>query len=275
MAEKQPPTFPLYDAWLKAQSELIEAQRPFWDQMAGAMTAGAGDAGAATAADIWENAGGQAREWASRFFKDGRFELKGEGIAQETLQKMLDPSQFLYAGSDEINRTIQKLVEGPEFADIGILERQALKATQEWLALREASAAYRIVVANAWTRAFQLFSKEMADNPALWKEGLRAVTNRWLEIANDELIATQRTDDFLEAQRKLLRAGVDYRIREREMVEVWCETHSIPTRTEVDDLHETVYRLRREMRDLKKQVDALKTPARKPARKKAARSGEG
>ena len=69
--------------------------------------------------------------------------------------------------------------------------------------------------------------------------------DRWLVIANDELIRTQRTDEFLKAQRELLAAGVTYRLKERELVEVWCETHSIPTRTEVDDLHRTVHELRR------------------------------
>ena len=73
--------------------------------------------------------------------------------------------------------------------------------------------------------------------------------DRWLVIANDELIRTQRTDEFLKAQRELLSAGVTYRLKERELVEVWCETHSIPTRTEVDDLHRTVHELRGQVRD--------------------------
>ncbi|CTQ56008.1 hypothetical protein LP7551_04564 [Roseibium album] len=56
---------------------------------------------------------------------------------------------------------------------------QGLKATQEWLKLREASAKYRTVTAKAWGRAFQRLIKEVIDQPDLWKSGTRAVTNRW------------------------------------------------------------------------------------------------
>jgi hypothetical protein len=206
---------------------------------------------------------------------------EGEGIAGETLRRMLDPTQFLYAGMDEINHAIQRLVEGPEFADIGTLERQMLKATGEWLALREASAAYRAVIGSAWSRAFETFSKEAAGDPKAFAGGAKAMLDRWLAVANDELTRTQRTDEFLGAQRKLLRAGVDYRLKERELVEIWCETHSIPTRTEVDDLHRTVHELRRQVRAVtkgrgregaaaraKKAVEPEATPkaASKPAR---------
>ena len=176
---------------------------------------------------------------------------------------MMDPTRFLFAGTDEINQAIQRLVEGPEFADIGTIERQVLKATREWMALREASAAYRGVTSAAWSRAFQTFSAETAKNPGLLQQGFRAVLDRWLVIANDELIRTQRTDGFLKAQRELLSAGVTYRLKERELVEVWCETHSIPTRTEVDDLHRTVHDLRRQVRDLSAR---LARPSAQPAR---------
>ena len=196
----------------------------------------------------WQLCQRQAADWvkaSSRWLTSDASTGKADGIAEETLRRMLDPTRFLFAGTDEINQAIQRLVEGPEFADIGTIERQLLKATGEWLALREASAAYRGVTAGAWSRAFQTFSKETAKDPSLLQQGFRAVLDRWLGIANDELIRTQRTDEFLKAQRELLAAGVAYRLKERELVEVWCETHSIPTRTEVDDLHRTVHELRR------------------------------
>ena len=185
---------------------------------------------------------------------------------------MMDPTRFLFAGTDEINQAIQRLVEGPEFADIGTIERQVLKATREWMALREASAAYRGVTSAAWSRAFQTFSAETAKNPGLLQQGFRAVLDRWLVIANEELIRTQRTDDFLKAQRELLSAGVTYRLKERELVEVWCETHSIPTRTEVDDLHRTVHDLRRQVRDLSAR---LARPSAQPARATETRGRAG
>lgn len=261
---------PLYNAWVKAQGQMIEAQAPFWKQISETRSSsGSRDLQAATE-QFWSEARKQGQDWISRFGSRMGFASDDKGIAQETLQRMMDPGQFLLAGSDEINQTIQKLVEGPEFNDLATLENQGLKATREWIALREASAEYRMVAARAWTRAFERFNRETSGDNEIWRSGPRNLIDKWLEIANDELIASQRTDAFLQAQRKLLRAGVDYRLREREMIETWCETHSIPTRSEVDDLHEMVYRLRRELRDLKKQAAARKTSARKPTKLKEA-----
>jgi len=194
-----------------------------------------------------------------------------DGIAEETLRRMLDPTQFLSAGTDEVNQAIQRLVEGPEFTDIGTLERQVLKATGEWMALRQASAAFKAITAAAWTRAFATFSQATMADHSLMTQGPRAVLDRWLKVANEELIRTQRTEAFLKAQRNLLTAGVDYRLKERALVELWCETHSIPTRTEVDDVHRTLHDLRSQIRDLKSRLaaDEARPPPAAPRRKSA------
>ena len=248
---------PFFDAWMDAGRRFLvpsgqATSLPAFGapSMTDAMT---------RAEENWQLCQRQAADWvkaSSRWLTSDASAGKADGIAEETLRRMLDPTRFLFAGTDEINQAIQRLVEGPEFADIGTIERQLLKATGEWLALREASAAYRAVTAGAWSRAFQTFSKETAKDPRLLQQGFRAVLDRWLGIANDELIRTQRTDAFLKAQRELLAAGVAYRLKERELVEVWCETHSMPTRTEVDDLHRTVHELRRQVRALNARLAA-------------------
>jgi polyhydroxyalkanoate synthase subunit PhaE len=241
---------PFFDAWMDAGRRFLTPNAAATPPTFG--TPSIADAMTRTE-ENWQLCQRQAADWvkaSSRWLTSDSSTGKAEGIAEETLRRMLDPTRFLFAGTDEINQAIQRLVEGPEFADIGTIERQLLKATGEWLALREASAAYRGVTAGAWTRAFQTFSKETAKDPKLLQQGFRTVLDRWLGIANDELIRTQRTDKFLKAQRELLAAGVAYRLKERELVEVWCETHSIPTRTEVDDLHRTVHELRGQVRAL-------------------------
>lgn len=261
---------PYFDAWTEASLRFLGAPG---SETGPALPGGELGAAMTRAEASWSLCQRQAADWikaSSQWFKMER----ADGIAEETLKRMLDPSRFLYAGTDEINQAIQRLVEGPEFADIGTLERQVLKATREWMGLREASAAYRAVTAAAWGRAFGTFSAGMAKDPGLMRQGFRPVLDRWLAVANEELIRTQRTEAFLKAQRALLAAGVAYRLKERELVEVWCETHSIPTRTEVDDLHRTVHELRTQVRALTRQLaaqDAGAPPAVAPKPKPAPR----
>ena len=158
---------PFFDAWMDAGRRFLEPAgqaNPMTTMIGGADVRRRGPR-----QETWELCQRQAADWvkaSSRWLSSGGASGGGDGIAEETLRKMMDPTRFLFAGTDEINQAIQRLVEGPEFADIGTIERQVLKATREWMALREASAAYRGVTSAAWSRAFQTFSKETAKNPA-------------------------------------------------------------------------------------------------------------
>jgi hypothetical protein len=258
---------PFIDAW---SSALVQGSE--------AMASRAGDgmdwteARSEAEAD-WKMCQRQAEDWmkaVGRQMAPGRNGDMADGIAEETLRRMLDPTQFFAAGTDEVNQAIQRLVEGPEFTDIGTLERQVLKATGEWTALRQASAAFKAVTAAAWARAFATFSQATMADQSLMTQGPRAVLDRWLKVANEELIRTQRTEAFLKAQRDLLTAGVDYRLKERALVEAWCETHSIPTRTEIDAVHRTLHDMRAQIRDLKSRLAAAEArPARAAPRRKS------
>ena len=190
---------PFFDAWMDAGRRFLEPGGQA-NPMATMIGGDVSDA-MTRAQETWELCQRQAADWvkASSRLSSGDASGGGDGIAEETLRKMMDPTRFLFAGTDEINQAIQRLVEGPEFADIGTIERQVLKATREWMALREASAAYRGVTSAAWSRAFEAFSKEAAKKPALLRQGFRAILDRWLVIANEELIRTQRTEVFLKA----------------------------------------------------------------------------
>jgi hypothetical protein len=66
------------------------------------------------------------------------------------------------------------------------------------------------------------------------------------------LIETQRSEAFVEAQRKMLRSASDHRLQEQEIAEAWCEAFHVPTRTEMDEMQRTVTDLRRQLRALQR-----------------------
>lgn len=246
-------------SWMDAQKQMWKAQAPFWD----AINAATPDVGQAD--ELWSKMLKQGKALSQQF--GAALPMgKADGVAAEVLERMFDPGQFVFAGSDEVNKTIQQLVDGSNLSDLASIERQQLKTTEEWLRLKEASSEYRLVTAKAWMRAQQRFAKETGGDPASWTQNAGDHLKRWLDIANEELIATQRTPEFLDAQRKLLRAGVDYKLRERELVEAWCERHAMPTRTEVDELHAQVHALRRDIRRILKSAASEKKPGKKPGR---------
>lgn len=250
-------TSAFYKSWMAMQAQLMEAQMGFWQQAATTAESPADTGALETYAQAWSEARKRVEDWKAGFDRLRPSASGGDSIVQATLLRMMDPAQLLFAGSDEVNQTILKLVEGSDFTNAAGLTQQVFEATREWIALQEASAAYRLVVIRAWNAAFVRFSAAAAKQETTTEQDPGSLLELWLETANDEVIAAQRTQDFLTAQRNLLRAGIDYRLRKREIAEAWCRDHSIPTRTEIDELHATVYRLKRELRATKKLPSAL------------------
>jgi hypothetical protein len=63
---------------------------------------------------------------------------------------------------------------------------------------------------------------------------------------------SHRSDEFVEAQSKMLRSASDYRLQERKIAEAWCDAIHIPTRSEMDEVQRTVTELRRQLRALQR-----------------------
>ncbi len=176
------------------------------------------------------------------------------------LKFMLDPSNFSRFSFDQMNSFFRKMIDGPELADIGIIEKRFLKSGQDWLALCNASEAYQSVIAEAWKRAFKLYADEFSDIASGDMPDTKVLLDRWLEIADAEMVNTLRSSDFLEAQRNFFKAGTNYKLKQQEFMELWFESQSIPTRTEIDEIHQTVHEMKREIRMLRQQMQKSSSP---------------
>ena len=86
--------------------------------------------------------------------------------------------------------------------------------------------------------------------------GGRELLDRWTATVNERLLKAQRSQDFLEAQRRLLDSMLKSRAAEHELVEIGAKAMDLPTRSEMDDVHKTLHELKREVRRLKRQLAA-------------------
>ena len=266
------------DTWLSSSEQIMRAQANWLTNFAD--TAESVDASEVVglAKKSWDQCEAQFNHWVTSleqcFSKDTQLSQSHAAVnheqmldAFEKLKLMLNPATFLSSGIDELNRVFQRLANGPDFADIGVFEKKIMRTGQDWSALCSANAEYQTVIASAWRQAFDRLLKEQVDEPQVKSIDFDGIMRRWLEVANESLIQTQRSDEFLAAQSKLIKANTQYKLKQREMIEIWCEAYSVPTRSEVDDLQLMVYELRRELRQLKKQVESSKNKARRSVSK--------
>lgn len=140
-------------------------------------------------------------------------------------------------------------------------ERDALTASRQWLAYTAALERFQALMGAAWLKAFERFAEELAEGqdprgadrsaPPDWE----AVRARWQEAAGAELAAAQRSGEFLDAQRDLIRARLDCTALMQGRAERLAGVFGLPTRAEIDELHETVHGLKRELRALRARLD--------------------
>jgi polyhydroxyalkanoate synthase subunit PhaE len=173
------------------------------------------------------------------------------------LPKMFDPQSWWAAAPDV--EGMARLQEGPQLADVGQVERKLAAVYSAMVTLRQRSLEHQMVMTNAWARAANTFTTRLgsgADTAKAFSGSWRDLSSLWIQIANDELIATQRSEDYLASQRNLLKASTELRIAQQDLAAFYSEMFGIPTRAELDDVHKTLTELRREVRALKRAKSA-------------------
>lgn len=178
------------------------------------------------------------------------------GAIEASTDSLVAPAAGAPAGRG-LESLVDRAIDSPGFALLWDWDRKSLRSYGTWLEMRNAAAAHRALLDKAWKEAHGRFLAALArpageGGPAIdsWRKGLEL----WFETANQCLLETQRSDEFLQAQKRLLRSAMEYRLSLRELAEEFCEAHQIPGRGEIDDLSRTVHELRRELRALKRRV---------------------
>lgn len=207
---------------------------------------------------------GTMEQWASlskdAWTQGGRFDA-------DAVKKLFDPAEWKRAGS-HFDMGLEKLTEGPTYATLWDLDRKMLNVQKLWMERARDVEQYWEVVQGAWQRATERFMKALNDPKAEPIKSGRQMIDLWLATANKALLDMHRSEEFLEAQRRMTRSSTEYRLAEREIAEAFCEMHHIPTRTEMDEVQRVVTELRREVRALKKPQMPAKAPAGKAKAKK-------
>jgi polyhydroxyalkanoate synthase subunit PhaE len=188
-------------------------------------------------------------QWAA--YAQGAWKDKGR-FDPEAMKQLFDPAEWKRAGS-HFDMGLEKLTEGPTYATLWDVDRKMLGLQKLWVERAKDVERYWEVVQHAWAKALERFMKAMADGKGEPITSGRAMLDLWLATANKALLEMHRSEEFLEAQRRMTRSSTEYRLAEREIAEAFCDVHHIPTRTEVDELQKTVVELRREIRALRKQ----------------------
>ena len=241
------------DAFLKAQSDVADGFRKSLNEMAGTSEPAGSDPLAAWQALI--------KAWSPTWDWKPASPVGGAGYdfrhGQQAFFEMLEPQRWTTYAPEQLRVMLEQIASGPQFADLAMPQQQAAQAWRETLDYQDAASAMSKVMQDAWTRAYREYSKEYTLED-LKSGNVNDALQAWLNAANLSLLEAQSSSEFLEAQKKMVRASTEIRARQRDMAEDWSEAWQIPTRTEIDDLTRIVHQLRREVRELRRELNSLK-----------------
>lgn len=244
-------------SWMESQKALMAALFPALPK---------GDAPAQSAGPLQEQFSELQQTWQdsiAKWTEHAKQQGLGKPLTPQALKDLFSPAQWSGTGAGTFDAGLRHVLEGPKYATLFDMDRQLLELQQLAARRDKDAAAFQAVVAKAWNTAFKRFSAvALKEAPAgvSW----RGLADRWLATVNETLIESQRSDEFVQAQSRMLRSASDYRLQERKIAEAWCESMHIPTRTEVDELQRTVTELRRQVRALQRAgADDVPAPAPK------------
>jgi class III poly(R)-hydroxyalkanoic acid synthase PhaE subunit len=146
------------------------------------------------------------------------------------------------------------------------LNRQLQEKVNRWTALasenQQALREYQLLMGNVWLDAVGALLQKLMDLAQAGKslETLRELLDLWVEVADARFFELFHSPAYASAQANLINSSMALRQQQRELLEIWLRQNDLPTRSDLDEAHHSIYELRKEVKALKKALHTLHPP---------------
>ena len=185
----------------------------------------------------------------------------------ELLPQSLDMSR-MESGDDSIlfepinfywniyEKTFGSFLQSPTLGYTREFNHKLLGGFDSWINFYKASFDYQLVLLNVWAKAFDELMRELAasEEKSRTIQNWRQILQVWSSLFDRVFAETFRSQDTVEIQGKFLNAALTYRLHQQQLMEVFLKMNDLPTRSEVDEVHRSIYEMRKEIKSLKKAV---------------------
>jgi len=173
---------------------------------------------------------------------------------KDAFYALFDPSTWMMQAPDQLRSILESVAQFPKLADMTMPQADGAENWKELLDFQQATGDFAKVMQDAWARTYEKYSTKFSLDD-LKTGDISAGLKEWVKVANEELMETQASEEFMKAQRALIRTGNSLKQRQAKLAEAWSDAYQMPTRSEVDDLAKTVTELKREVRALKRKLN--------------------
>lgn len=175
---------------------------------------------------------------------------------------------------DAYRRTFGRMLKTPQMGFNRELNVKLLNGYDAWVELQQAWADCQALLVKTWAQAGERFRQELLNLSQEGKtiEQMQDWMNLWFEAIDATFVDLYVSEEYMRVQDKLVRAEMNYRIRQRAIVEEFLEMVDLPTRSELDDAYRDLYELGKRVRTLEKALKKYERTAHSPAKLALAQS---
>lgn len=154
---------------------------------------------------------------------------------------------------DIYKQTFGNFLLSPSLGYTREFNNKLLKSFDAWTNFYKASFDYQLVLIDVWVKAFEQLvrlasSQEKGETLQNWRQFQQV----WSKVFDQAFAQTFRSENALQIQGKFLNAAMTYRLHQQQLMEVFLKMNDLPTRSEIDEMHHSIYELRKEIKSLKK-----------------------
>ncbi len=174
-----------------------------------------------------------------------------DGVVGGYVEALIELSNLYW---NMYEKTFGSMLQSPNLGYAREFNNKLLKSFDAWINFSKASFDYQIVLLNVWLKASEELMWELASSQEKgetlqnWQQFLQV----WSSIFDRVFAQTFRSEDALEVQGNFLNSAMTYRLYQQQLMEVFLKMYDLPTRSEVDEIHHSIYELRKEIKSLKK-----------------------
>jgi polyhydroxyalkanoate synthase subunit PhaE len=132
--------------------------------------------------------------------------------------------------------------------------KKLLKSFDVGINFSKANFDYQIVLLDVWLKASEELMRELASSQEKdemvqnWQQLLQVGSS----LFDGVFLQRFRAEDALETRGTYFNSAMSYRLYQQQLMEVFLKMYGLPRRSEVDEIHHSMYNLRKEVKSLKK-----------------------
>lgn len=144
---------------------------------------------------------------------------------------------------------------------------------QQWSEFEQKAREYTAEMTRVGLEAVQKFQEYVAKPPegATPLKSLKQVYAKWVDICEEIYAKYAMTEQYTELYGEVVNALMAFKKKQNEVFDDMLGQFNMPTRAEVDSLHQRLHELRREVQSLKSELKGKSKPVAAPAQKTSAK----